>query len=338
MSRPLWIAAGGCLLAALVLTLLGVGDQAGALPNWQALVLGVVQGATELLPISSSGHLILVPWLADWDYLREHDAFNQTFDVSLHLGTLVAVGRYFRRDIVRLAVAWLGTLGRAGSRRPTSASRGSWPWRPCRPPRRRARGGRDRRSAGRAVADRDPAGLRRGPLDRRPAAGGARYGGPRAPVGGRGRAGAVPFADARRLAFRDHDHRRAAFSSTGTRQPGSRSCSSCRSRSAPFFKGVTDVLLADLPPGRGAVPRRQPRVGRHRPAGDLGASRLRAPPRLHAVRRLPAHSRRSGAADRERGAIGRLLRAGQSVQLDITPIIVHGTTSRESGCSLDTDV
>ena len=106
------IAAGASLALALVLTLLGVGDDPDALPNWQALVLGLVQGATELLPISSSGHLILVPWLADWDYLREHDAFNQTFDVSLHLGTLVAVVLYFRRDIARLAVAWLGTLGR----------------------------------------------------------------------------------------------------------------------------------------------------------------------------------------------------------------------------------
>ena len=113
MSRStLWISAGACLLAALVLTLLGVGDRADALPNWQALVLGLVQGATELLPISSSGHLILVPWLADWGYLKEHDAFNQTFDVSLHLGTLIAVVLYFREDIVRLAGAWLGTLRR----------------------------------------------------------------------------------------------------------------------------------------------------------------------------------------------------------------------------------
>ena len=113
MSRAtLWISAGACLFLAIVLTLLGVGDQAGALPNWQALVLGLVQGATELLPISSSGHLILVPWLADWDYLKEHDAFNQTFDVSLHLGTLIAVVLYFREDIVRLAAAWFGTLRR----------------------------------------------------------------------------------------------------------------------------------------------------------------------------------------------------------------------------------
>lgn len=107
-----WTVAGAALLAAAVLTLLGLGDNAEALPNWQALVLGLVQGATELLPVSSSGHLILVPWLADWEYLRAHDAFNQTFDVSLHLGTLVAVVVYFREDIVRLAAAWLGTIRR----------------------------------------------------------------------------------------------------------------------------------------------------------------------------------------------------------------------------------
>jgi undecaprenyl-diphosphatase len=107
-----WTVAGAALLAAAALTLLGVGDNAKALPNWQALILGLVQGATELLPISSSGHLILVPWLADWEYLQEHDAFNQTFDVSLHLGTLVAVCLYFREDIARLTGAWAGTLRR----------------------------------------------------------------------------------------------------------------------------------------------------------------------------------------------------------------------------------
>ena len=107
-----WITAGAAFLVALVLTLFGVGDSADALSNWQALVLGLVQGATELLPISSSGHLILVPWLADWEYLKEHDAFNQTFDVSLHLGTLVAVAAYFRTDIARLTTSWLGSVRR----------------------------------------------------------------------------------------------------------------------------------------------------------------------------------------------------------------------------------
>ncbi len=105
-----WTIAGAALLAALALTLAGVGDAADALPNWQALVLGLVQGATELLPISSSGHLIFVPWLADWEYLKQNDAFNQTFDVSLHLGTLVAVVIYFREDIIRLAAAWGRTI------------------------------------------------------------------------------------------------------------------------------------------------------------------------------------------------------------------------------------
>jgi undecaprenyl-diphosphatase len=107
-----WTAAGAAVLAAVVLTLLGVGDDPDALPNWQALALGLVQGATELLPISSSGHLILVPWLGDWNYLKEHDEFNQTFDVSLHLGTLVAVVVYFREEIARLARAWLASVRR----------------------------------------------------------------------------------------------------------------------------------------------------------------------------------------------------------------------------------
>jgi undecaprenyl-diphosphatase len=103
--------AGAALGLAVVLTLLGVGDDPAALTNGQALVLGIVQGLTELLPISSSGHLILVPWSAEWTYLEQNDRFNQTFDVALHLGTLVAVGAYFWSDIVRLVRAWLGSLG-----------------------------------------------------------------------------------------------------------------------------------------------------------------------------------------------------------------------------------
>jgi undecaprenyl-diphosphatase len=105
-------AAGAALGLAALLTLIGVGDDPAALTNGQALVLGIVQGLTELLPISSSGHLILVPWGADWTYLKENDRFNQTFDVSLHLGTLVAVGAYFWHDVIRLVRAWIGSVGR----------------------------------------------------------------------------------------------------------------------------------------------------------------------------------------------------------------------------------
>jgi undecaprenyl-diphosphatase len=70
----------------------------------QALLLGVVQGLTEFLPISSSGHLILVPWVLDFNYLEQHPDFNKTFDVALHLGTLVAVVAYFRHDLLRYAL------------------------------------------------------------------------------------------------------------------------------------------------------------------------------------------------------------------------------------------
>ncbi len=68
------------------------------MPILHAIVLGLVQGLSEFLPISSSGHLLLVPWLFGW-----HDfsslSVEKAFDVSLHLGTLVAALLYFRRDV-----------------------------------------------------------------------------------------------------------------------------------------------------------------------------------------------------------------------------------------------
>ena len=100
------VACAAALLLAVLLAAARVGERAGALSGWQALVLGLVQGATELLPIPSSAHLILVPWLADWRYLQANDEFNQTFDVALHLGTLAAVVGYFRRDVARLVAAF----------------------------------------------------------------------------------------------------------------------------------------------------------------------------------------------------------------------------------------
>ena len=110
--RVLLGTAAAALLLALVLAALRVGEEPGALSDWQALVLGITQGLTELLPVSSSGHLIVVPWLGDWRYLEAHPGFNKTFDVALHLGTLVAVVAYFWSDLVRLVAAWFRSVRR----------------------------------------------------------------------------------------------------------------------------------------------------------------------------------------------------------------------------------
>jgi undecaprenyl-diphosphatase len=79
------------------------------LTTFQAIVLGITQGVTEFAPISSSGHLIIVPWLFGWPILNNPD-FNKTFDVALHLGTLVGALIYFRRDVVRYLVAWVRSV------------------------------------------------------------------------------------------------------------------------------------------------------------------------------------------------------------------------------------
>ena len=118
------LGAGAAFLVALVLTVFRVGDRADALPNWQALLLGIVQGATELLPISSSGHLILIPWLGDWTYLETHEEFNKTFAVALHLGTVVAVAGYFRHELAALVAALWRSLRKR--RIETAVERVAW--------------------------------------------------------------------------------------------------------------------------------------------------------------------------------------------------------------------
>ena len=72
------------------------------MPIYQAIILGIVQGLSEFLPISSSGHLLLTPWFAGWQELDP--SIKKSFDVALHLGTLVAVVGYFRHDVSRYVV------------------------------------------------------------------------------------------------------------------------------------------------------------------------------------------------------------------------------------------
>ncbi len=70
----------------------------------QALILGIVQGATEFLPISSSGHLVVVPWLFGWPQPAV------VFDTIVHWGTLLAIVLYFRNDILALLAAAVSSL------------------------------------------------------------------------------------------------------------------------------------------------------------------------------------------------------------------------------------
>jgi undecaprenyl-diphosphatase len=76
----------------------------------QAIVLGLVQGATEFAPVSSSGHLILVPWFFGWMLIGDADV-RKSFDVALHMGTLLGALIYFREDVARYAVAWVRSIG-----------------------------------------------------------------------------------------------------------------------------------------------------------------------------------------------------------------------------------
>ena len=90
------------------------------MPISHAFVLGLVQGLSEFLPISSSGHLLLVPWLFGWDDFDD-ESTKKAFDVALHIGTLGAAIVYFRNDLARYVRAGLGSLGRRGEPMSTDA-------------------------------------------------------------------------------------------------------------------------------------------------------------------------------------------------------------------------
>jgi len=82
--------------------------------DFHALVLGTLQGLTEILPISSSAHLILIPEILGWP------PSGLTFDVALHLGTLIAIALYFWRDIFDLTFNFLAGLSGKGFHTPGS--------------------------------------------------------------------------------------------------------------------------------------------------------------------------------------------------------------------------
>ncbi len=79
-----------------------------------AIILGLTQGLSEFLPISSSGHLLLVPWLFGWDDFAGEGGkdLEKAFDVALHVGTVVALLVYFRRDLRPLVRAGLQSVRR----------------------------------------------------------------------------------------------------------------------------------------------------------------------------------------------------------------------------------
>tara|TARA_R110000850_G_scaffold172906_13_gene298556 strand:- start:1847 stop:2671 length:825 start_codon:yes stop_codon:yes gene_type:complete len=77
----------------------------------EIIVLALIQGLTEFLPVSSSAHLLLVPLFTDWPDQ------GLAFDIAVHFGSLLAVIFYFRDDLIKLARAWLGSIIGAGMSR-----------------------------------------------------------------------------------------------------------------------------------------------------------------------------------------------------------------------------
>ncbi len=85
--------------------------------TWQELILALIQGLTEFLPISSSAHLILFPRLMGWNDQ------GLAFDVAVHVGTLGAVVLYFRRELLKMSRDWAASLA---TRRCTPEARLAW--------------------------------------------------------------------------------------------------------------------------------------------------------------------------------------------------------------------
>ncbi len=110
-------------MAALVLTPL-----ASAISYFQAIVLGVLQGVTELFPISSLGHTVLFPTLFGWNALvdaqSQKESFWLAFVVLLHVGSAIGLLVYYRRDWVEIITAFFRTLGKR--RVETSTERLAW--------------------------------------------------------------------------------------------------------------------------------------------------------------------------------------------------------------------
>jgi undecaprenyl-diphosphatase len=88
----------------------------------QAIILGIVQGLTEFLPVSSSAHLVLVPYLAGWNL---DQGFAFVFDVLVQLGTLAAVIYYFRKDLWEIIKAWVHGIK---TRQPLAAENSRMGW------------------------------------------------------------------------------------------------------------------------------------------------------------------------------------------------------------------
>ena len=90
---------------------------------FQSLILGIIQGLTELLPISSSGHLEIIPWLLGWTSNPNFATAFEGFDVALHFGTLLAIVLFFFKDWIKL---FIGGYNQVVKKKKTTEGRMFW--------------------------------------------------------------------------------------------------------------------------------------------------------------------------------------------------------------------